>query len=243
MVVDYAAARADWLGRALYEHATRNSDTEALLRVLVLERSTDGDWLSVAMRQHRHHESTVILTHQYATPGYVHGLSDDDLGELVARTASRSGRTLTAAASEDLVHRARSIDPLGRPLFAIVAAIDWFDGAQGGSTRDSVLRSIATRRSAQRLQSLPSESLRQKTEALATVATTVGGGSKRTITNAYSQSPGRLLPTPICRHPTTSPQTRWIHSSKVSVQTFWVSYMFSTFWLLAAWRPKPPRHR
>lgn len=172
VVVDYAASRAEMLGKALLEHANHNH--EAPLRVLIVERGLDRDWVQHVLREHRHTESRLILAHQYSLPISVSSLSEDDLGTIILETAAVLDREIEETELPNVVQHAQSIDPLSRPLFAMIAAIDWLEGPGIGSTRDSVLRSILRRRSARQLHAYSAESMEQA-RWLEMLATTVGG--------------------------------------------------------------------
>ncbi|MCA1707537.1 MAG: hypothetical protein LC808_31415, partial [Actinobacteria bacterium] len=175
VVVDYAAARAEWLGKALYDHSTRAETHRAPLRVLILERSATESWLSDALRVKRHNESQALLARQYATPLGIVGLGDDDLRSLINDVAGTRGRSLSLTEVEYVLDRILEVDPLRRPLFAIVATLDALGDDEHAQTRDSLLRAILRRRSARRSEDLPDPLLRVLTDGLELVATAVGG--------------------------------------------------------------------
>lgn len=175
VVVDYAAARGEWLGRALHDHSNRAERYRAPLRVLILERSATESWLSDALRVKRHNESQALLAHQYATPLEIGGLCDDDLRSLINDVSAKRGRALSLTEAEYVLDRTIEVDPLRRPLFAIVATLDALGGDEHARTRDSLLRAILRRRAAWRSEGLPNPLLRGLTDALELVATAVGG--------------------------------------------------------------------
>jgi hypothetical protein len=178
VVVDYAAARAEWLGRALHSLATGSESAvpgAPRIRVVVLERTTNSEWLDVALRRDRHHESTKILSHQYALPLKLSGLAGATLSSIIRETAACVGEVASLADLEDITQHARRLDPSTTPLMATIATIDWYTGPEGPGFRDDILRTLLTRRTAQRTNSIPDAIERRKAQNLETVATTIGG--------------------------------------------------------------------
>lgn len=148
LVVDYAAARAQWLGRFLVSLADRSTGDWDPARVLVLERTTDAKWYEAATCQDRYHESLRIMSTRYAEPLELRGLSIDATRRLIAEFVSKPDHTPNATLIEDLVDRAFVLDPAGRPLFSLVAALGHSDPHLGGGSRDTVLRGLIARRNA-----------------------------------------------------------------------------------------------
>lgn len=146
MVVDYAAARAEWLGRLLNSLALRASAEWQPVRVLVLDRTVNARWYEAATFQHRYHDSVRIMSARYAEPLELGGLSRDVTRTLIADALSGPERPPNSTTLEDLVDRAFELDPAGRPLFSLVAALEYSDPQLGGGSRDKVLRSLVRRR-------------------------------------------------------------------------------------------------
>ncbi len=175
VVVDYAAARGEWIGRALYDHSIRADSYGAPLRILIVERSATETWSSDALRLKRHNESQTLLARQYATPLVIRGLCDDDLRALINDVARKRGRSLSLTDVEYILDRTLEVDPLRRPLFAIVATLDALGDDEHDQSRDSLLRAILRRRSARRNETIRDPLLRALTNGLEVVATAVGG--------------------------------------------------------------------
>ena len=175
VIVDYAAARSEWLGSALYNHSVRAGSYRAPLRIVILERSSRGAWLSDALREKRHNESQDILSHQYATPIDLEGLSDDNLRCLIADVSLTRGRSLSTTETEYVLDRTLEIDPLRRPLFAIVATLDELGDEERGQTRDALLRSILQRRLARQVEEFSNPLLANLAGGLELIATAIGG--------------------------------------------------------------------
>lgn len=149
LVVDYAAARSDWLGRLLMSLADRSTTDWDPLRVLVLERTVQARWYEVATCQARYHDSLRIMSARYAEPLVLQGLSRDATRHLIAEAASGLSDAPGSTLIEDLVDRAFEIDPAGRPLFSMIAALEFVDPQLAGGSRDAVLRGLISRRHAQ----------------------------------------------------------------------------------------------
>ncbi len=173
IIIDYAAARADWLGDVLYDQASRCDRYQAPMRLLVLERSLTEPWYSRAVRTHRHNESKVLLAHQYANPLQVGDLSDDDLRSLIDNLASSRGDQLSTTEIEDVLERTLTVDPLARPLFAMAATLESTVRNDHPGDRDDLLRAVLRRRTAQR-SLLPGGQTAGLAE-LELVATSLGG--------------------------------------------------------------------
>lgn len=168
LVIDYASARAEWLGQLLLNLANNARDGWSPVRVLALERGIGADarWLAVATRRRIHHESVTILEHQHAEPLHLPGLGREGLTRLVE---AASPSTIPATEVEYIVDRALELDPEQRPLFGLIATLERFDDAVSGGPRDGVLRSLIQRRLSQEaIESLPAQ------EVLV-VATALGG--------------------------------------------------------------------
>lgn len=192
IVVDYAAARADWLGDVLYDHASRCSQYDAPLRVLILERSLTESWYAKAVRAHRHTESRILLSCQYANPLEVGDLSDDDLRSLIEDVASSRGSRLSTTEIEDVLERTLAVDPLGRPLFAMAATLEQSVGDDQLGSRDELLRAVLRRRAAQRSE-LPGGDANWVTE-LELVTTSLGGIEPTRYTDLLSSAQEAVLP-------------------------------------------------
>ena len=149
LVVDYAAARAGWLGRLLFSMVERSTADWDPVRVLVLERSVDAKWHEAATCQGRHHNSLRIMSARYAEPLELGGLSRDATRLLITEVVSHPGDPPTSTIIEDLVDRAFELDPAGRPLFSLIAALEYSDPQLAGGSRDTVLRGLVSRRNAQ----------------------------------------------------------------------------------------------
>jgi tetratricopeptide (TPR) repeat protein len=148
LVVDYASSRADWLGRCLLDFTTRAGANWPALRVLVLERDsgTESRWFRSATRQQVQHESVSILSKHHAESLQLAGLHREELREIVH---AASGGGVSRATVEDLVDRALTLDPEGRPLFALIAALEHSEPTVSGRSRDAVIRSLVLRRNTQ----------------------------------------------------------------------------------------------
>lgn len=175
VIVDYAAARGEWLGRALYDHSIRAENHLAPLRILVLERSATEAWFPDALRSKRHNESQTLLARQYATPLAIGGLCDDDLRSLINDVADKHNRSPSLTEVEYILDRIIEVDPLRRPLFALVATLDTLGGEDHGDSRDSLLRAILRRRAARRGETIRDPLISTLTARLELLATTVGG--------------------------------------------------------------------
>jgi tetratricopeptide (TPR) repeat protein len=170
LVVDYAASRASWLADLLASLVDRTKQPGPPVRVLVLERDTSPSWFDIAVRRATHHESVKILSTQYAEPLVLGGLNREATRDLAQLAVKVNGQTLSSTETEDVVDRAFELDPLGRPLFTLIACIERSDQITRTS-RNHLLRRLIARRQNQDEGSATAINRR----SVALVATALGG--------------------------------------------------------------------
>lgn len=146
VVIDYAAQRSAWLSDTLLALAQRHSGTK--LRILVLEREASGPWWATVQRHHRLGEAPAVAASMYRLPAELQGLSRARLRALIEALAKHLGAAPTNTEIEDIADHAHDIDPGGRPLFALVATIDWLSDAISAD-RDEALRRLLARMDAE----------------------------------------------------------------------------------------------
>jgi len=71
-------------------------------------------------------------------PAVSGALGDDDLRSLINDVAGTRGRSLSLTQAEYVLDRILEVDPLRRPLFAIVATLDALGDDEHAQTRDSL---------------------------------------------------------------------------------------------------------
>lgn len=118
LIVDYAEADAVRVGVMIRSLAARTTSLVQPVRVLLLARDVDkhADWLR--QFEGRGSERATLTAVRHAPPLILNGLNDDALWEVMrayAPEAQLPSRQLALASF-------RSIDPVGRPLFAAFAA-------------------------------------------------------------------------------------------------------------------------
>ncbi len=188
VVIDYAAQRSAWLADAIFRLSQRTRG--APVRVLVLERSASGPWWDTVQRLNRFEESRVVDAVAYALPRELGGLSRNEIRSVIKDVAGHAGVTLSSTNTEDIADHAAIIDPVGRPLFAVIAALDWLDGNGASGGRDVALRRLLARMDAQTAERLTGSTQPGKVRNLRTLATILGGVSA----GDYEQIMRRLQP-------------------------------------------------
>ena len=173
VVVDYAAQRSGWLSEAIVRLAQRRHG--APVRILVLERAACGPWWDTFRRLNRTEESRLVDAAAYALPRELGGLSRDQIRELIRDVAGHAGASPSTTDVEKIADRAELIDPAGRPLFAVIAALDWLDGGDADGGRDTALRRVAARMEAQTAERLAGSLPPGRARNLQTLATALGG--------------------------------------------------------------------
>jgi tetratricopeptide (TPR) repeat protein len=194
LVVDYAAYRSAWLSDAMFRLSRRSHG--APVRLLVLERAASGPWWDAVQRLNRFEESRLVDAAAYAKPRELGGLSRDDIRGLIREVGGHGEVTLSPMNVEDIADHAELIDPIGRPLFAVVAALDWLDGNSASGGRDTVLRRLLARMDTQTAERLTGSLKPGQVRNLRTLATTLGGVSVAAYERILQslQPPPRLLP-------------------------------------------------
>jgi tetratricopeptide (TPR) repeat protein len=174
IVIDYAAQRSTWLSDALIRLS--GGRHEFPVRILVLERSASGEWWSVTQRVNRMEESHQVAAAMYAKPREMFGLNRADARTLVVNTAARLDSVpLTAGQVELIVDRAVDMDPVLRPLFVQVAAIDRLDKGEERFGRDDALRRVIARQTAWLTTRLASPQSAALVDNVRLLATSLGG--------------------------------------------------------------------
>lgn len=194
VVVDYAAQRAKWLSDALLGLSQRA--LSAPVRVLILERRAQGPWWDLVQRTHHMEESFQIQACSYGLPRELDGLSRQETRRLIEAVANRLEEELSSTNVEEIADHAERIDSVGRPLFVLVATLDWLDGNGISIDRDAALRRLIARMGSQALHTIERRPSEQLVRNMRTLATALGGISAdsyadllRTLT-----PPASLLP-------------------------------------------------
>jgi hypothetical protein len=174
VIIDYAASRSSWLSDALFRLSQREHGPS--IRVLILERFASGPWWDTVQRLHRMEESFEILATMHKPPRPLAGLSRGELRTLITEVATHAGTQLSSTNLEDIADHAEQIDPERRPLFGLVATLDWLDNADASAGRDDALRRLLARmdrQAAAQLAGMPGAA--PKVRNLRTLATALGG--------------------------------------------------------------------
>jgi tetratricopeptide (TPR) repeat protein len=194
VVVDYAAQRSAWLSEAIVQLAQRHHG--APVRVLVLERAASGPWWDTLRRLNRNEESHLVDAAAYALPRKLGGLSRDQIRALIRDATRQAEASPSTTQVEDIADHSQLIDPAGRPLFAVIAALDWLDGNDVSTGRDTALRRLLARLDAQTAERLGGSLPPGRARNLRTLATVLGGvpaAKYEQILDAHQPPPG-LLP-------------------------------------------------
>ncbi|MFE3139673.1 hypothetical protein [Streptomyces scopuliridis] len=188
VVVDYAAQRSAWLSDALFRLSQRA--LSAPVRVLVLERQAAGPWWGMVQRTHRMEESFHIQASSYGLPRELGGLTRPEIRRLVSAVGARAGADLSSTNVEDIADHAEEIDPACRPLFVLVATLDWLDGNGISADRDAALRRLIARTNGQMAQTAGGSPSPRHVRNVWTLATALGG----TSADSYAQLLHTLTP-------------------------------------------------
>jgi tetratricopeptide (TPR) repeat protein len=167
------------------------------IRLLLLERETSGSWWPDFLREASYSESVDIAASQFALPMRLSNLTESALRDLVADVSRHFGVELTDAEREEAIERATRIDPVGRPLFAMIAAAAQLTGISQ-QTREEMVRFILDRERARWQSIVAAAEPREKMLNLLVLTTVLGGELEPTdITGLRKNSEiASLLPDP-----------------------------------------------
>jgi hypothetical protein len=119
IVIDYVMSRAKAIGAVCRTLYFRRKEFVFPVRLLLLERDAQGDWLS-RMYGGRSSDRAAIMAARYAEPRVLKPLSLDDLWQTIAFMLDDAGKPHPN--KEATLALLKDIDPEGRPLFAALLA-------------------------------------------------------------------------------------------------------------------------
>lgn len=174
IVIDYVASRATFASAAVLQLTRSASHFPNPVRVLLLERD-QGSWWPRFRREDSQSEGAEIVASQHDEPLHLGPLSPAALRSIAADVARSQQTRWSASVERRFKSRMRTLDPLGRPLFGMIAAA--FPGSEATDVvaDSAVLRLVLKREAARRERAIPDDERRQKMENLVALATFVGG--------------------------------------------------------------------
>ena len=125
IVVDYCSTRARGCGSLVVSLST--TPLRHPVRVLLLERERRSPWWTDFLHAESATTRSQILQSQYKQPHELAPLEDEFLWKLVCNLRDEAGVQVNSE-EHTLLEELHSIDPLGRPLFAALAAEAISDG-------------------------------------------------------------------------------------------------------------------
>ncbi|MGH9476856.1 MAG: tetratricopeptide repeat protein [Terriglobales bacterium] len=171
VVIDYAGGRAAEAGSLVLDLARSSPYLLSPVRILLLERE-QGPWLQQFLRAESQTESEELLSCQHGKPIHLGKLPPEALQGLASEVTLRQQLPWDGRISRAFSRRIRTLDPLGRPLFAMMIA----GYSEDGDALNQDLLSVVMKREAARRRALiPDGHAYLKMENLATLATLVGG--------------------------------------------------------------------
>lgn len=173
-VVDYVSSRAAQASAMVLELCRSTAYLPFPVRVLLLERER-GSWWPLFLREGSQSESAELVACQHDDPLQLGSLTPDALRALgadVARSQHIPWSDSTARAYE---LRMRTVDPLGRPLFGMLAAA-YSEGEAFESAVDSeLLRLVLKKEAGRRREAITDTDKLRRVENLIALSTLVGG--------------------------------------------------------------------
>ena len=138
-----------------------------------------------------------MASSQFALPIRLASVGDSTLLNLVSEISARFGVELTEEERMRTVALTKRIDPVGRPLFAMIAAAAQLEGIPQDA-RGEIVRSILLREMARWRALIPDTEARERSLNLLTLTTLLGGFSPSGSlgTELWNSPAGSLLPSP-----------------------------------------------
>ena len=173
IVVDYISSRAAYISEMVLVLARSAVFLTNPVRVLLLERDR-GSWWSRFLREESHSECTELIQCQYDDPLQLGGLAREALNALAEEVAHLQGTSWSDSIARAFEMRMRTVDPLARPLFGMLAAAH--PGNDPSATLDPNPLTLVLRKEAgRRRERVPDADRLQRMENLIMLATLVGG--------------------------------------------------------------------
>lgn len=174
VILDYVSSRAADASALALQLCRSAAYLPSPVRVLLVERD-QGSWWPRFLREESHSESMELIACQHDDPIRLGRLASEALRALAADVARSLHIPWTDSIARTFETRMRSLDPLGRPLFGMMAAA--FSASEAADTAvDATLLRLVLKKEAGRLrEAISDEERRHKMENLVTLATLVGG--------------------------------------------------------------------
>lgn len=174
IVIDYVASRAADTSDLVLQLARSTAYFPSPVRVLLVERD-QGSWWPRFLREESQSESTELITCQHDDPLRLVGLAPEALRALAAEIARSRQVPWTDSIASAFEARMRTLDPLGRPLFGLMAAAYLGIGATDAIVDSTLLRLVLKKEAGRRREMISDDERLRKMENLVTLATLVGG--------------------------------------------------------------------
>jgi hypothetical protein len=121
IIVDYVASRVASVSAMVLELCRSQAQLPFPVRVLLAERE-QGSWWSQLLREESQSEYAELIACQYGDPLRLGHLAREALMTLAAEVAHRNRIPWNATRAQAFELRMRTLDPLGLPLFGMMAA-------------------------------------------------------------------------------------------------------------------------
>lgn len=174
VVIDYVSSRVSEVSAIVLQLAQSRAYLSAPVRILMLERDKRS-WWSRFLREDSASESAQMVSCAYADPIRLGPLSARELDDLAMDVAHSQKMIWTNSKAQAFETRMRTVDPLGRPLFGMMAAAFPDGESRDAIVESSLLRQVLKRESAKRIDAMPDDERRRRFENLVTLATLVEG--------------------------------------------------------------------
>lgn len=173
-VIDYVSSRAAQASAMVLELCRSTTYLPFPVRVLLLERER-GSWWPLFIREGSQSECEELEACQHDEPLHLGSLTPGALRALGADVARSQHKPWSDSTARAFELRMRTVDPLGRPLFGMMAAA-YSRGEAAEPTVDSALLKLVLKKEAGRRREAITDTDRlRRVENLIALSTLVGG--------------------------------------------------------------------
>jgi hypothetical protein len=169
IVIDYVASRAAEAGEIVLALSRNSSAFTKSVRILLLEREKLSWWTSFS-REESHSESAEIVACQHCDHLELPGMSRSVILQRAKEVVLARKGTWDSEVERDFLSRMYRYDRRGRPLFAMIVALD-LDAQETDAVQPNLLQKVLTREAARRKQQLPDPVALKQMENLLLLAT------------------------------------------------------------------------
>lgn len=174
VVIDYVASRAAKISEVILTLSRSAAHYSHPIRVLLVERNK-GSWWPTFFRDESQSESAEIAACQHGEPLRLKGLSGEAILDLAGEVVGKQKRKWNDVSIINYMRLLRTVDPRGRPLFAMIAAAYLDNAGTDTPANTDLLQRVLTKEAGRRKGLIPDPERLKRMENLLLLSTLVSG--------------------------------------------------------------------